>query len=195
VAYEPAYQASQWMDFMAIDTSQHHSGAASLEVKSTGTSSYSYRMLAIPAPGATFWVRLYVRSDVDLGQADNNAFFGPTTGNGDQSNGDLLEVGEQYCQVVLNYLDDVVPSVGGSAACGSGGVTLAKDTWHCMEGFFDGENGAAQVFSDGDLVLEKSGWPAMSYQAFVFGFISFHGPPRTIWYDDVAAGPERIGCN
>ena len=28
---------------------------------------------------------------------------------------------------------------------------------------------------------------------FKFGFEGFHGPPRQMWYDDVAVAPTRIG--
>ncbi len=193
-SYQPTYQAAQWADFVAIDDTVAHGGSHSFMVKPTGLDGYSYRLLSVPAPAPSFWVRLYVRSDVDLGQSEHNAFFGATTGTGDQNSGDLMEVAEQYCQVVMNLHDDVVTSIGGTMACGSGGVLLAKDTWHCAEAFFDGPNGHIQVFSDGTPVIDKSGWTALTYQTFVFGFLEFHGPSRTMWYDDVAVATERIGC-
>jgi hypothetical protein len=193
-AYQPTYQAAQWADFIALDTTVVNSGSQSLQIKPTGSSGYSYRMLSVPAPATSYWVRLYVRSDVDLGQAEHNAFFGASTGNGDQNMGSLMEVAEQYCQVVMNLRDDVVLSIGGTAACGSGGKLLAKDTWHCMEAFFDGPNGAVQVYANDMPIIDKTAWTTLEYQSFVFGFISFHGPSRTMWYDDVAISAERIGC-
>lgn len=192
-AYMPSYQAAMWADFMSLDTTQKKNGAQSLMVKPTGSSGYSFRMLAVPA-AASFWVRLYVRSDEDLGQSEHNAFFGASTGSGDQNEGDLMEVAEQYCQVVMNLHDDVVVSVGGTMACGSGGKLLAKDTWHCMEAFFDGPNGKVQVWSDNDPVIDKTGWTTLTYQSFAFGFLGFHGPSRTMWYDDVVVAPARVGC-
>jgi hypothetical protein len=193
-AFMPAYQASMWSDSMSIDGSTVHGGTHSLMVKPTGSDGYSYRVLAVAAPAPSFWVRLWVRSDVDLGQEQHNAFFGASTADGDQNNGQLMEVAEQYCQVVMNLKDDVVTSIGGTTACGMGGVALTKDTWHCAEAFFDGPNGHIQVFSDGNPVIDKSGWTKLSYQTFVFGFVEFHGPSRTMWYDDVAVGPARLGC-
>jgi hypothetical protein len=193
-AFMPSYQAPMWMDFMSIDATVSHSVGHSLMVKPTGNDGYSYRMLAVDAPAASFWVKLYVRSDADLGQAEHNAFFAASTADGDQNNGDLMEVAEQYCQVVMNLHDDVVTSVSGTTACGSGGVLLAKDTWHCVEAFFDGPNGHIQVFSDGMPVIDKSDWTKLTYQSFVFGFLQFHGPSRTMWYDDVAVGPTRMNC-
>jgi hypothetical protein len=193
-SYQPTYQAAMWADFVAFDGTQKYGGNQALMVKPTGSTGYSYRILSVPAPAPTFWARLYVRSDVDLGQPDHNAFFGASTGSGDQNDGEIMEVAEQYCQVVMNLKDDVVLSVGGMAACGSGGKLLAKDTWHCMEAFFDGPNGAVQVFSDGMPIVDKTGWTPKTFQTFVFGFIGFHGPSRTMWYDDVALSTTRIGC-
>jgi hypothetical protein len=194
-SYQPTYQAAMWADFVAFDGTQKHAGDQALMVKPTGSSGYSYRILSVPAPAPSFWVRLYVRSDEDLGQAEHNAFFGASTGTGDQNSGEIMEVAEQYCQVVMNLKDDVVLSIGGMAACGTGGKLLAKDTWHCMEAFFDGPNGGVQVFSDGMPIIDKVGWTAKTFQTFVFGFIGFHGPSRTMWYDDVALGTTRLGCS
>jgi hypothetical protein len=193
-SYQPTYQAAMWADFVAFDGTQKYAGNQALMVKPTGSNGYSYRILSVPAPAPSFWARLYVRSDVDLGQADHNAFFGASTGSGDQNDGEIMEVAEQYCQVVMNLKDDVVLSVGGMAACGSGGKLLVKDTWHCMEAFFDGPNGKVQVFSDNMPIIDKTGWTAKTFQSFVFGFIGFHGPSRTMWYDDVAVSTTRVGC-
>jgi hypothetical protein len=193
-SYQPTYQAAMWADFVAFDGTQKHGGNQALMVKPTGSSGYSFRMLSVPAPAPSFWVRLYVRSDQDLGQAEHNAFFGASTGTGDQNSGDVMEVAEQYCQIVMNLHDDVVLSVGGMAACGSGGKLLAKDTWHCMEAFFDGPNGKVQVFSDTMPIIDKTGWTPLTFQTFVFGFLGFHGPSRTMWYDDVAVSTTRVGC-
>ena len=193
-SFMPAYQASMWSDMLSIDAATSHGGAHSLLVKPTGSDGYSYRVLAVAAPAPSFWVRLWVKSDVDLGQADHNAFFGASTADGDQNNGELMEVAEQYCQVVMNHKDDVVTSIGGTTACGMGGVSLAKNAWHCVEAFFDGPNGHLQINADGQPVIDKSGWAKLTYQSFVFGFVEFHGPSRSMWYDDVAVSTTHLAC-
>jgi len=190
----PSYQASMWADMLSLDASTAHGGAHSLMVKPTGSDGYSYRVLSVAAPAPSFWVRLWVKSDVDLGQSEHNAFFAASTADGDQNNGELMEVAEQYCQVVMNHKDDVVTSIGGTTACGMGGVSLAKNAWHCVEAFFDGPNGHIQVNADGKPVIDKSGWAKLTYQSFVFGFIEFHGPSRTMWYDDVAVSTQHLAC-
>ncbi len=194
-SYMPSYQAAMWADFTTLDTTVFHSGTKSFQVKPTGTNGYSFRLLSVPVPGPSYWVRLWVRSDQDFGQEGHNSFFGASTTNGDQNTGDLTEVSEQFCQVVLNLHDDVVLSIGGTAACGSPGIKLPKDTWHCMEAFFDGPTGGVQVYANRQPVIDKAGWkPNTVYKSFVFGFLEFHGPSRTLWYDDVVVAPERVGC-
>ncbi|WP_437275364.1 hypothetical protein WME90_29430 [Sorangium sp. So ce375] len=178
---------------MAIDSSIVHAGTRALRVN-PGMSGYDWRMLSVPAPGPAFWVRLYVRSSVDLGQSDHNAYFQAMTGDGEPNIGDNMEVAEQYCQLVLNMRDDVALSVGGEARCGSNGVKLPKDQWHCMEAYFDGTKGDVQVYANGTKIIDKTNWKKLAYKTFSFGYLGFHGPARTMWYDDVAVAPERIGC-
>ncbi|WP_437950256.1 hypothetical protein WME98_05105 [Sorangium sp. So ce296] len=178
---------------MEIDASIVHAGARSLHVK-PGMSGYDWRMLSVPAPGPTFWVRLYVRSSVDLGQSDHNAYFQAMTGTGEPNEGDNVEVAEQYCQIVLNMRDDVVLPTGGDFRCGSGGASLPKDQWHCMEAYFDGTKGDVQIYANGTKIIDKTGWKKLDFKTFSFGYLGFHGPARSMWYDDVAVAPERIGC-
>ncbi|WP_437522290.1 hypothetical protein WME79_31155 [Sorangium sp. So ce726] len=178
---------------MAIDTSVFHAGSRALRVN-PGGSGYDWRMLSVPAPGSKFWVRLYVRSSVDIGQAEHNAYFQAMTGSGEPNEGHNVEVAEQYCQIVLNLHDAVVLSTGGATQCGSGGVKLPKDQWHCMEAYFDGTKGDVQVYAGGTKIIDKTGWDKLDYKSFSFGYLGFHGPARTMWYDDVAVAPERIGC-
>jgi hypothetical protein len=189
--YQPAYKATEWMTHMAIQSSVVSSGSQALEVINTGE---YWAMLSVPVSSPTFWSRLYVRSDQDMGQTEHNAFFMAMTGNGDQNGGDNVEIAEQYCQVVLNLHDNVVTTIGGMQACGTGIPPLAKDTWHCMEAYFDGPNGNVQVYADGKQIIDKSNWTQLSFQTFSFGYVNYHGPQRTMYYDDVAVGPTRIGC-
>ncbi|WP_437670421.1 hypothetical protein [Sorangium sp. So ce131] len=190
--YRPSYQADQAANNMVIDTAIFHAGASSLHVK-PGDPGYDWRMLSVEAPGPTFWVRLYVRSSVDIGQTDHNAFFQAMTGNGDPNAGDNVEVAEQFCQILLNLHDALVLQEGATATCGSG-TKLPKDTWHCMEAYFDGTKGDVQVYANGDKIIDKTNWEKLDFKTFSFGYLGFHGPARSMWYDDVAVAPERIGC-
>ncbi|KYF81214.1 hypothetical protein BE17_36295 [Sorangium cellulosum] len=177
---------------MEIDASIFHAGAHSLHVK-PGGSGYDWRMLSVPAPGPKFWARLYVRSSVDIGQAEHNAFFQAMTGNGDPNEGHNVEVAEQFCQILLNLHDALVLQEGATSMCGSG-TKLPANTWHCMEAYFDGTQGDVQVYANGTKIIDKAGWEKLDFKTFSFGYLGFHGPARSMWYDDVAVAPERIGC-
>jgi hypothetical protein len=177
---------------MWLDKSAPFAGAQSLEVLSSGISGYDYRMLSVPVP-ATFWVRLYVKSDQDLGQAEHNAFFQAMTDPNHNNSANTLEVSEQYCQLVLNDHDQTYPQ---GVACGSGGTPLAKNVWHCMETLFDGTNGTVQVYADGAKIIDAENWSygIATFNTFEFGLAEYHGPARNTWYDDLAIAPTRIGC-
>ncbi|WP_437602427.1 hypothetical protein WMF28_12485 [Sorangium sp. So ce590] len=190
--YRPSYQADQAANNMVIDTATFRAGASSLHVK-PGGSGYDWRMLSVETPGPTFWVRLYMRSSVDIGQSGHNAYFQAMTGDGEPNAGDNVEIAEQFCQILLNQRDDLVLSEGATAMCGSG-TKLPKDTWHCMEAYFDGPQGNVQVYANGDKIIDKTGWKKFDFKTFSFGYLGFHGPARSMWYDDVAVASERIGC-
>jgi hypothetical protein len=59
---------------MLLDTSQRFSGMQSLLVPAD-TLMFDYRMLSVAIPGNDFWVRLYVRTDVEFGDADIDTLF------------------------------------------------------------------------------------------------------------------------
>ncbi len=190
--YHPAYLADQWTDYMTIQTSVVKAGAQALEVN--GVDGYMWNVLSTPVPSDAFWARFYLRSTVDIGQSEHNSYVAGMTGDGEPNTGDNTEISEQYCQMVLNLHDKVATSVGGSEMCGTGVAPLAKDQWHCVEVYFDGPGGIVQVFSDNSPVIDVTGWDALDYGSFGFGYFGFHGPARTLWYDDVAVGPTRPGC-
>jgi hypothetical protein len=191
MSYQPAYKAADWSNHMAIQSSVTNSGSSALEVKNTGE---YWAMLSLPVATSTFWVRVYMRSSEDWGQEGHNSFLMAMTGNGDFNGGDNVEVSEQFCQPVFNLHDDVVVSTGGTPACGTGVGPLAKNTWRCVEALFDGAAGTYQVYADNQLILDKTGWNQLAFATFSIGYVNFHGPQRTMWYDDLAVAPARVGC-
>ena len=183
-------------DLMALDTTAFHSGAKSLKVLS-GTSPSAYKMLSVPVPGPAFWVRMWVRSDQTFGAmgADHNAFFQAMTA-ADPNTPHQVQVAEQWCQVLLNVDDSLYPT--GLSTCSTTGPVLTPNVWHCVEAFFDGTNGIVQIYGDNTKLVDAQNWaPAKeTYTVFQFGFHQYSGPPRNMWYDDVAVAPTRIGgCN
>jgi hypothetical protein len=192
-----------WSRDFAIDTTVHNGGAASLRVKSSseaGTSGSAYKMLAVPAPSAKFWVRFYVRSEIDMGGVDHNAFV-EAAGSDDPNESVSLELAED-AGIGFNFHDvDRWPTGFGRTT--SGAVvpfTLAKGIWHCVELSFDSQTPAQMLFIDGVSQINVTGYPnppdlTKPFSVFRFGFVQFHGPPRQMWYDDVTVGPTRSPCS
>jgi hypothetical protein len=198
-SYQPSYLAAQWNTYMTLDTAIVHTGKQSLKVLPAASTSYDWRMLAVQLPSPSFWVRMYVQSDVDLGQAEHNAYFLASIGSGDPNAGSGgVQFAEQYCQVLLNYSDQIVLSTtsDGMSACGHGGAIITKSYWHCIEAHYDGAAGDVSVYSDGAPVISKTAWASaqQAFASFSFGFVTYHGPTRTMWYDDVVVAPMRVGC-
>ncbi len=91
---------------------------------------------------------------------------------------------------------------------------IPRKAWSCVEFLFDGAQKAeAQIWSNGAPVkyTRKAGYPPIEavsqFKRVTIGFIAYHGtslkdyngdaaPSATQMYiDDIALGPERIGCN
>ncbi len=190
--YHPDYQASMWENFMTIQSAQVKAGAQALEVK--GVEGYMWNVLSTPVPSSTFWTRFYLRSSVEIGQSEHNSYVAAMTGDGEPNIGDNTEISEQYCQMVLNLHDTVATSIGGTAMCETGVAPLPANTWHCVEVQFDGPAGVVRVWANNQPIIDVTDWEALDYKSFGFGYFGFHGPARTLWYDDVAVGPTRPGC-
>jgi hypothetical protein len=197
--FQPAYQASMWMMFMTLDKTMYNSGKQSLEITKPTSEGYYYETLSVPTPSPVFWVRVYMQSDVDFGQLGHNSFFSAVAGNGDPNN-DQMEVSEQDCQVLLNHKDtlsfsgDSTSGSCGMCPCPHGGTVLPANMWHCVETFFDGTNGVVKVYANGQMIIDEEHAPKIAYGSLNFGYEQYHGPERTMWFDDVVVAPGRIGC-
>jgi len=78
----------------------------------------------------------------------------------------------------------------------SGGVKLLKDTWYCLEFYYDGPGQETRVFVDNTEVapLHTTDWGTLDYKIFKLGFEKYHGAAKTLWYDDLAIATEQVGC-
>jgi hypothetical protein len=186
-----------WSRDFAIDTSQHHAGASSLLVKkstASGTSGSMYEMLAVPATAGAFWTRFWIESDMPIGGADHNAFAGGSVD--DTPNGLMIEFAEDQ-GIAFNTKDSDQWPAGYGYLTGGGTklYTLPAMTWECIEISYDGTGKEQQLFINNVQLIDAKNYPstteALTY--FKFGFMAYHGPPRQVWFDDVAVAPTRIG--
>jgi hypothetical protein len=174
--------------FIELDTTSPFAGQKSLKVTSPGA--FHFRMLGVTVP-TSFWVRLYIKSDQDIGQPDHNAFFEamptpdyhPRTG---------VEVAEQFTCLLLNQGDTLFPT---GTACGPA-TALPKNVWHCMVARFDGVNGNVQVFVDQTQIINAMNWaPAQkTFTTFEFGYGNFNSPGASVWYDNVVISTNPLSC-
>jgi len=76
------------------------------------------------------------------------------------------------------------------------GAVIPPMTWGCVEAFFDPAHSTVDFWLDGKELadLHRTDWQQDPIGAFRFGFEKYAGPAIDIWYDDIAIGTERIGC-
>jgi hypothetical protein len=83
------------------------------------------------------------------------------------------------------------------------GVTLDAGRWYCLEGFWNGKGNEFQLWVDEvevpglhvtDWGDKTTGWSPM-YKVGKVGAQNLSGNAGQLWYDDVAFGTSRIGCN
>ncbi len=177
--------------FITLDTTVAHGGKRALKV--TG-SDYS-QMLGVTVP-SKFWGRVYLRSDTDI-QQGHNTYVTAGTGSGDPNDGTYIRIGEHQCQLELNRNTDdkELLSNGGEYMC-QGGIKLLKDTWYCLEFYYDGPGQETRVFVDDTEVsaLHTTDWGSYDYKIFKLGFEKYHGAAKTIWYDDLALAAQQLHC-
>jgi len=165
-------------------------------VKTINESGGAYKMLSVPAPGAAFWVRLYLRSDVDLGASDHNV-YAYAAGSDDPNDSMNVEFAEDV-GMAFNAHDDVRWPTGYGRLSGGGTkpYTLAKDTWHCIEISFDGQGKVQMLYMNGMQQINATNYPtqASAFKVFKFGYNALHGTVRKIWYDDLVVAPTRNPC-
>jgi hypothetical protein len=190
----------EWTRDFEVDTTLFRGGKSSLRVKAgsadTGASG-AYQMLAVPAPMATFWVRLYIQqTELDIGESDHNVFGGAASTDEPNSPG-MIEFAEDV-GVAFNTSDDVRWPAGFGRINGTPmPFKLPKGMWHCIEINYDSATRAQKLYVNGMLQIDASNYPATvasPIKIFKFGFNKLHGPARKVWFDDVAVGPTRAGC-
>ena len=145
-------------------------------------------MVAVPA---TFWVRLYIKSDLAIGQPNHNSFFGAGT-DPVYSTGNYVELSEQYGCVLLNKSGMLYPT---GTTCGANSA-LSANSWHCMTAEFDGTTGNVHVFSGATQIINATAWaPATeAFNSFSFGYFAYNPNGATVWYDDVVISASPLSC-
>jgi len=185
---------------LTIDTTTAHSGGKSLHVHA-GDDDYDtllafHDATVLPAPQGKFYARAFIRLGRAMATGHNSyliadPFATPGSGNNvriGEDNGMLMYTisGDSHGALSnANYYTDHKP-----------GVVFAPSTWVCLELLIDASRPELDVWVDGAEIpdLHHTDWPLDSYDTLRFGFEKYAGPGIDIWYDDIAIGTARIGC-
>jgi hypothetical protein len=192
---------------MAIDTMEAHSGTRSIKV--SGAAGYCNHAFlgtnAVASVTGTLWMRFYVRLGTPL-DADHATFLAmhDTTSNND------LRMGGQDSVLMWNRASDDATLPAMSPAGTALSVVPTAQAWHCVEAAIDGAAATLETWVDGMLVIGLVGggamanatadgqWVSTAWAPHLvdarFGWESYAGEAETVWFDDIAIGPARLGC-
>jgi hypothetical protein len=204
-----------------LDTTKHHSGTSSIKLTGTSAPSNHIRTPAGTIPASnSLYVRAWVNFEtavVDMGGhvayivgavADDNSGDEVRLGSSHNLKGnpmlDLNWQGPGHPEIT-QFSNGDVNGVGGGTD--TPGTTLLANRWYCIEAFFNGAASEFQAWLDGTEItgLHVTDWAgqrtgaqrawAPTYQLVKVGAQNYSGSVGTVWYDDVAMGTQRIGCN
>jgi len=191
---------------VGIDDSQAHSGARSLRVvggDSCGFYAVHTRTFAGGSIGPQLFVRFYARFSGSPTQ-NHNGFLSIANGS------DHLRLGFQDQVVAWNAqtTDATLPDMDPQGTTLSAATTPGR--WSCFEFHVDGTNGHIEFWLDGATVTgltyvgssqqgvndqwARSGPTSLSPTSLGLGWLGLNDQ-MTTWFDDVAVGGSRIGCN
>jgi hypothetical protein len=189
---------------ITLDTSRGANGSSS-SVRIDGNGVFHTMLqLALPAAVRTnnqFFARAFVRVD----QTPGNGHFVWVEAGTLANDSHEIRFGSNIGLLQINQFGG--PN-GGDRDIRDRGRQLVANEWHCIEIFFDGAPEAIQVFMDDEETAlsttnftaqrpnsEGNGAPLNDwmppFDAIRFGW-ELQG--NTIWYDEIALGNSRIGC-
>lgn len=202
---QPAWQ----QDRIKVDGTQRHSGSRSVSVVGTP---YAVQLIAakvMSPPDNRFFIRVWMRLEKSTkAMGGHVSFIEGAEAEGD--NGEELRLGASHGIVDVNLIPGSKGSGGGEKTqfsngdtdipSSGGGVELGADTWYCVEALFDGMAHRFEAWVDGKQVLNVTDWKqgrtnwSPMYKFVKIGAQNFSGQAGRIFYDDIAIGTQRIGC-
>jgi hypothetical protein len=182
-------------------TTPAHSGSKSVHVHA-GDNDYDtlfvlHDATILPAPNGKFFLRAYMRLSRAMAGGHNAFIIADPYAM--QGTGNNLRIGEMNAMLMYTIMGDGHGALSNQNFYNDGkpGVAFAPSTWVCLEALIDHGHPEIDVWVDGTEVpdLHHTDWALDSYDSVRFGFEKYAGPGIDIWYDDIAIGTQRIGCN
>jgi hypothetical protein len=184
------------------DMTPAHSGTRSVHV-SDADADYDTLLLfhdtaVLPAPAGWFYLRAFVRLGAAMSAGHNSFVLADLASSPGQGND--LRLGEDDQMLMYTVMGDAHGALSNANYYSDGmlpGVQLAPGVWTCLEVLLDSKSPEIDVWVGGAEVpdLHHTDFPVDDYDRLQFGFEKYAGPAMDIWYDDIAIGTERIGCN
>jgi hypothetical protein len=180
-------------------------------VKVTGKGGYCNHVFiantaAIEGIGPVVYGRFFLRLSDALGSGHTTFLAMKDHNDGDKD----LRMGGQDMILMYNRESDDATLPALSPAGTALSIQPMTQEWLCVEFMIDGNQSQIQTWVDGQSIqglivdgtptpdvdqqwLSKAGWKP-SLTDFKLGWESYAGQDMTLWFDDVALAPQRIGC-
>lgn len=195
-----------------IDNSKAHSGSNSVKVSTSTAQAPHFIFQELPSGMSSIYVRTWMYSSVQLGggsagsDGDHAHFLGTLQTPG-FDDGESLRFGP----VKKAYLGGFIPKPTDTGSINQTAHSIPANKWTCVEWAAVKNSSFDKMYAwvDGTEVLSAEGnndWSNGAKANFVnanatkyisFGWRQFGGGANvsSIWFDDIAVGTERIGCN
>jgi hypothetical protein len=180
-------------------TTPAHSGTKSVHVYGSGFQTFFTLSKAsiLPVAGGRLYFRAYMRLGAAMTMGHNTFILGDLAAS--PGGGNAMRIGEQNAMLMYTFMGDAHGALSNQNYYNDGkpGVVFPPGSWSCLEVLVDAGKPEIDVWVDGTEVpdLHHTDFPVDAYDSLHFGFESYAGPASDIWYDDVAIGTARIGCN
>jgi tellurite resistance-related uncharacterized protein len=187
---------------VVVDTSTPaHSGSRAIHV-SGGESDFDTLLVfhdpaVLPAANGRFFFRAFMRLGRAMSEKHNTFIMADLAAN--LGGGNSVRISEMYGMLMYTVAGDAHGALSNQNYYidGKPGIVFAPMTWVCVEVLLDHAHPEFDVWVDGTEVsdLHHTDFPLDSFDTLRFGFEKYGGPALDVWYDDIAVGTARIGCD
>jgi hypothetical protein len=186
-----------------------HSGSRSVHFVPTSNSFDTFLVFhdpaTLPVAGGKFFVRFFMRLASGMTGGHNTFMTADLFANPGQGN--AVRVGEQQHMLMMTVAGDSHGYLSNQNFYNDGkpGVVFPAGAWTCFEMSFDPASTTLDVWVNGTEVpdMHPTNITLDTYDALRFGFEKYAGfsddpdagaASLDLWYDDVAIGTQRVGC-
>ncbi|KFZ08714.1 hypothetical protein V502_09193 [Pseudogymnoascus sp. VKM F-4520 (FW-2644)] len=187
---------------VALDSTTAHSGTNSMKVTSPGGFCGHIFFGTTKVPTGDVYVKVWLKATTAL-TASHVSFI--TMPDSSQGTGKHLRIGGQNQILMYNRESDdaTLPDLSPQGTATSKALTAG--TWECFE-YHLGTDGSIETWLNSEAIAglttannpNANGWGTSGKPTITgvyFGWESYGGDVNTFWYDDIAVGSTRVGCD